>query len=220
MAASALRSSSSALAPAPPSATPTLTPGRTRRPPTVAGRSTAARSRFVAGAVPEAVVDPLEVVEVEHEHGDLALRVAAAGRERVGEAVDEQQAVRQPGEPVVEGLALQRGAAPGHARGHRVEGLGDRAELVAGVHLQASHGLALADPPGGVGEAAQRAPDALPQPRRACSSANSSETTRTANRTASWTRCPRCARSASRAISSSPRSAIRLVRRSAARTPA
>ena len=49
----------------------------------------------------EAVVDDLEAVEVEPEHGGGAA-VAGGERERVMDAVDEQRAVRQPGERVVQ----------------------------------------------------------------------------------------------------------------------
>ena len=63
----------------------------------------------------ERVVDHLEAVEVEDEHGDGAA-VARGERERVVDAVDEQRAVRQPGQGVVQravlGLLLERDDAP------------------------------------------------------------------------------------------------------------
>ena len=57
--------------------------------------------QLVAARVPERVVDELEAVDVEHQHGDRAA-VARGQRERVVHAVDEQRAVRQPGERVVQ----------------------------------------------------------------------------------------------------------------------
>src|SRR5205085_7739475 len=61
------------------------------------------REQLVPGRVPEAVVDELELVEIEEEdrhRGVPALRLG----EGVGEAVEEQRPVRQPGERVVQGL--------------------------------------------------------------------------------------------------------------------
>ena len=55
--------------------------------------------------VAQRVVDELEAVDVEHEHGDGAA-VARGERERVVHAVDEQHAVRQPGEGVVQRAVL------------------------------------------------------------------------------------------------------------------
>jgi hypothetical protein len=54
----------------------------------------------VAGAVAERVVDDLEVVEVDEQHGD----VAGAPRQRAVEALEEELAVGQAGERVVLGL--------------------------------------------------------------------------------------------------------------------
>ena len=59
--------------------------------------------QLVAGVVAVAVVDGLELVDVEQQHADPR----AAGLERVLEAVVEQRAVRQLGERVVERLALE-----------------------------------------------------------------------------------------------------------------
>ena len=55
----------------------------------------------VAGLVAERVVDDLEAVEVEEEDGDAALAPARAPQ-RLAEAVEEQRAVGQPGERVVQ----------------------------------------------------------------------------------------------------------------------
>ena len=61
--------------------------------------------QLVAALVAERVVDELEAVDVEHEHGDRAA-VARGERERVVDAVDEQRAVRQPGQRVVQRAVL------------------------------------------------------------------------------------------------------------------
>ena len=58
---------------------------------------------LVAGGVPQAVVDRLEVVEVEEDHGH-ALALAARAGDRMADALGEQGAVRQAGHRVVEGL--------------------------------------------------------------------------------------------------------------------
>ena len=59
--------------------------------------------QLVAGAVAEAVVDDLEAVEVEEQHGDA--RPALGARQGLREPVDEERPVGQAGERVVEGLA-------------------------------------------------------------------------------------------------------------------
>ena len=57
----------------------------------------------VAGLVAERVVDELEAVEVEEQHGGAAVAVAAArAAQRLLEPVEEQRPVREPGERVVE----------------------------------------------------------------------------------------------------------------------
>ena len=58
---------------------------------------------LVAGRVAEAVVDVLEVVEVDEDHGHRA-RPAAGAPQRVLEALGEEQPVREVGERVVERL--------------------------------------------------------------------------------------------------------------------
>ena len=58
-----------------------------------------AAEQAIAGAVAERVVDDLEVVEVDEQHGD-----APAGAQRAAEALHEQLAIGQAGERVVVGL--------------------------------------------------------------------------------------------------------------------
>ena len=69
----------------------------------------------VAGRVAEAVVDRLEVVEVDEEHGEVAVR-AGDPRERVLDPIAEEALVGQVGERVVERLVreliLEAVAAP------------------------------------------------------------------------------------------------------------
>ena len=84
---------------------------------------------LVAGGVADAVVDGLEAVEVDEEHAQLGL---AAGRhvERVLEAVEEERAVGQPGQRVVEGLLHGLDGARVGEREARVLGEGvEHAEL-------------------------------------------------------------------------------------------
>ena len=61
----------------------------------------------VAARVAEAVVDVLEVVEVEGEDRQRAPRLRLAAGQGVVDAVEEQLPVRQPGQGVVEGLGRQ-----------------------------------------------------------------------------------------------------------------
>ena len=79
---------------------------RVRRPQALLQAERDLDEQLVAGRVAEAVVDRLEVVEVEEQQGDV---VAAAARplERVLDAVQEQRPVRQPGERVVECLVRE-----------------------------------------------------------------------------------------------------------------
>ena len=64
--------------------------------------------QLVAGRVAERVVDDLEAVEVEEQHRGAALGVVALGAaDRLVEAVDEQHAVREAGQRVVERVVLQ-----------------------------------------------------------------------------------------------------------------
>ena len=63
-------------------------------------RGAISQQQLVAGAVAEAVVDELEVVDVEEHDGDLGVRP----RQRVAEAIEEQHAVGQAGQRVVQRL--------------------------------------------------------------------------------------------------------------------
>ena len=65
----------------------------------------------VAGGVPGMVVDPLEVVEVEEQHG----ADPAGPGERLVHAAHEQRAVGEVGERVAVGLALERALQLAHA---------------------------------------------------------------------------------------------------------
>jgi hypothetical protein len=69
----------------------------------------------VAGAVAEAVVDHLEIVQVDEEHGQAAA-VAARPGQGVADAVVEQRPVGQVGEAVVERLVLDAGRRGRRAR--------------------------------------------------------------------------------------------------------
>ena len=60
--------------------------------------------QLVAGGVAEAVVDRLEVVEVDEQHREVAVACAPTRAERVLDAVAEQRLVGEAGERVVERL--------------------------------------------------------------------------------------------------------------------
>ena len=59
----------------------------------------------------EAVVHHLEAVEVEEQHRDPLVVHGCGARELAAEALDEQRAVGQAGERVVDGLVRERFAA-------------------------------------------------------------------------------------------------------------
>ena len=73
--------------------------------------------QLVAGAVAEAVVDPLEVVEVDEQHRHLG----APPAQRVLETVEEQRAVGQPGEGVAERLVLEPSLQRGEVIDRRLQ---------------------------------------------------------------------------------------------------
>ena len=77
----------------------TVSPGRSA----ASSRRATDSQQPVAGLVAERVVDELEAVEVEEQHGGAAVAVAAArAPQRLLEPVEEQRPVREPGERVVE----------------------------------------------------------------------------------------------------------------------
>ena len=57
--------------------------------------------QLVAGEVPEAVVDQLEAVEVEEQHGEQVAPAAAGPVERALQPLHEEGAVGQAGERIV-----------------------------------------------------------------------------------------------------------------------
>ena len=73
-----------------------------------ARRTAAATSKTVAGYVPETIVDGLEVVEIEEHYGQTFVGACAA-LQRVRHAVEEQCAVGEPGERIMEGLVRELG---------------------------------------------------------------------------------------------------------------
>src|SRR6185312_671631 len=62
---------------------------------------------LVSGDVAEAVVDRLEVVEVEEEHPEALVGVAARALDGDANPLDEERAIRQPGESVVQRIVSQ-----------------------------------------------------------------------------------------------------------------
>ena len=93
---------------------------------------------LVAHGVAQAVVDELEVVEVQEQHGQRRQRPRRPGQ-GVLEAVPEQGPVGQPAQGVVEGLVLQlllQALALGHVAQGEHDALDGRfAEQVVGDHL-------------------------------------------------------------------------------------
>ena len=84
--------------------------------------------QLVAGVVAQAVVDHLEAVDVEEQHGDLAGAPREA-EESLAEAVEEERAIRQLGQRIVERLVLESvlGVGPVHCDGgERGDPLDDR----------------------------------------------------------------------------------------------
>ena len=84
--------------------------------------------QFVAGLVADGVVDRLEAVEVDEEHGRAAVAAAAAGQ-GLPDPLGEQRAVGQVGERVVRGVVLQLRLQP-HPFGD-VPAVEDQAAVVA-----------------------------------------------------------------------------------------
>ncbi len=84
--------------------------------------------QFVTGLVADGVVDGLEAVEVDEEHGRAAVGGTAAGQGLL-DALGEQRAVGQVGERVVLGVVLQL-RLEAHAFGH-VPAVEDQAAVVA-----------------------------------------------------------------------------------------
>jgi hypothetical protein len=90
---------------------------------------------FVAGSVPERVVDDLETVEIEHQRRDVD-PVAASAAQCVLEAVERHGAVRQPGQGIVARGVPAGGLLAVALNGGR-EDVGDRGEK---VHVVVSEG--------------------------------------------------------------------------------
>ena len=72
---------------------------------------------LVADRMPEAVVDHLEAVEVEEEHREEAASAALGARAGALEAVEEEGAVRQAGERIVDLAVGDVGLRAGEAAG-------------------------------------------------------------------------------------------------------
>ena len=89
------RSSHSTVNSSPPNRA-TVSPGRTAR----AQARPSCDQQLVAGVVAEAVVDDLEPVEVEEQHGQTCRGGDGPGQRQLQE-LDEQHPVRQPGQRVV-----------------------------------------------------------------------------------------------------------------------
>ena len=93
--------------------------------------------QLVAAIVAEELVDDLEAVEAQPEHCDGAA-VAGRERERVVDAVDEQQAVRQRGQRVVECAVLGLLLESDHPPQRVVEPTAAAGERSAAHHAEAA----------------------------------------------------------------------------------
>ena len=119
--------------------------------------------QHVARGVAKAVVDRLEVIQVEEEDGEtLTIGDALESCHGVLQAVPKERPVREAGEGILEGLAPQlllHGALLGHvAVGHR--DAADRrvvGEVLAERHDPAPAAIRVADPQLGVDLGARRA---------------------------------------------------------------
>src|SRR6185295_5593995 len=97
---------------------------------------------LVAGAVAHGVVDELEAVEVEEEDAEEAVLLAARVLDAVAEAVDEERAVGEAGEGVVQGVVdeLLLGELA-------LGGVGLRADHAVGAAAAVADGEAAAEDP-------------------------------------------------------------------------
>ena len=84
----------------------------------------------VSTLVPEGVVDVLEVVDVDEQQALLRRPTVTAGLECRGEAFVQCRAVGQPGQRVVGRAQRELVVVMGQRGGHRVERLGELAQLV------------------------------------------------------------------------------------------
>ncbi len=64
--------------------------------------------QFIAAVMAERIVDHLEAVQIDHQHGDTAFAPLGI-RDRLRQAVVEQQTIRQLGERIVRREMLQAG---------------------------------------------------------------------------------------------------------------
>ena len=129
----------------------------------VLGRS---HEQLVAGLVAQGVVDPLDVVEVDEQDGDVAAVPARAGQ-RLLEPVQQQPAVGQAGEGVVQGECHQLvlgGPPGGDVLDHADREGGAVLFVPTGVDQHPDHGAVAADQPA-LGARSRLPPPDHAQPR-------------------------------------------------------
>jgi hypothetical protein len=114
----------------------------------------------------EAVVDRLEVVDVDEQDRDGAVAAERrSARQRVLDALEEHRAVGEPRELVVEGLVGELALAVGKPLRHRVQRIGDLAELGERAELDAMREVATAEAPRRGAQRRERAGHAAPHPQ-------------------------------------------------------
>ena len=122
----------------------------------LASRSANGTQQLVAGPVAQAVVDALEPIEVDEEHGELVVAVADAPGHRPLEPLAEQHAVGQVRQRVVDGVVDEPVVGLAQARAHVVERRGHGDRLGAALHRQAKRQIAGRQRRGRRGDVAQR----------------------------------------------------------------
>ena len=104
--------------------------------------------QFIAGAMAQRIVDELEAVEIEHQHGELLL-VAFRMDDRLVQPIVEQHAIGQAGQRVVRGqvakLVIGRFQSHGAHRHHVFEGLHLAAHELLALPLARERARALQD---------------------------------------------------------------------------
>ena len=77
--------------------------------------------QLVAGAVPQTVVDMLEAIQIDEQHREAVVRMAAAADHRALEPFHEQGAIRQPGQRIVRRVVNELPMRHLQAGAHAVE---------------------------------------------------------------------------------------------------
>jgi len=117
--------------------------------------------RLVALGVPRAVIELLEVVDVEHDHGDL-LRARAGALERLVERVVQAAVVEHARERILQHEAVDPRLERLHRAAERVDRAGERPDRVAAAIAERHDRLAGADEQRAARQALERAHEQHP----------------------------------------------------------